>query len=96
MISKRFALMVVGAIAGCTVSDPSGIAWGNNSSEWANDGDCDDPRFDGPWAHSILFPGDAMRDANDCRQLYAEGKVFLRDDYDPLLTYDNPNYIGPN
>ncbi|MGJ8612107.1 MAG: hypothetical protein ACSHWY_13480, partial [Octadecabacter sp.] len=63
---------------------------------WANDGDCDDPRFDGPWAHTVLLPEDAMHDANDCKMRYERGEVFLRTNYQPGVTYDNPGYAGPN
>ncbi|MEN8841985.1 MAG: hypothetical protein ABF254_01695 [Octadecabacter sp.] len=82
-------------LAGCmTVSE--GFVWGDNSSQWANDGDCDDPRFDGPWAHSVLLPQDVMRDANDCQALYNDGKVYLRANYRAGVTYDNPGYAGAN
>ncbi|WP_093994934.1 hypothetical protein [Octadecabacter ascidiaceicola] len=75
---------------------PADFAWGDNASQWANDGDCDDPRFDGPMAHTLLLPEDAMHDANDCRALYNEGKVWLRANYQPGVTYENPGYAGPN
>lgn len=74
----------------------AGFNWGTNESEWANDGDCDDPRFYGPWAHSLLVPEDVLKDANDCRTLFAEGKIFLRLDYQEGQTYENESYAGPN
>ncbi len=82
-------------LAGC-MTVPAEFVWGDNTSQWANDGDCDDPRFTGPMAHSILLPEDAMHDANDCRALYDEGKVHLRSNYQIGVTYDNPGYVGPN
>ena len=98
-MTKRFFRVMTGvclvAMTGC-MTVPAGFLWGDNSSQWANDGDCDDPRFTGPMAHSILLPEDAYRDANDCRMLFENGDVYLRSNYQPGVTYDNPGYIGPN
>ncbi len=54
------------------------IDFGNNSSEFANDGDCDDPRFTGPGTFSVMLGDDEKADANDCRQLCASGGAWLR------------------
>ncbi|WP_156121842.1 hypothetical protein [Halocynthiibacter namhaensis] len=83
-------------LMGCaTVSQlPVGFAWGNDTSKWANDGDCDDPRFDGEMAHSILLAEDAYHDASDCRKLYQSGRIALRDDYKEGARYNNPIYAG--
>ena len=88
-------LLCLALAAGCTTA-PTNLNFGDGSSEWANDGDCDDPRFDGPWAHSVLAPADAGRDASDCRMLFEAGRVFLRADYQEGVTYENPDYVGPN
>jgi hypothetical protein len=77
---------------GCTAVPPD-FVWGKNDSPWANDGDCDDPRFDGPGAHTTLLPSDARADANDCRALFNAGRVFLRTNYQEGVTYENPNYV---
>ena len=55
----------------------TGDLFGNNSSEWANDGECDDPRFAGPGMATVLLDEDIGRDANDCRSLYNSGSIFL-------------------
>lgn len=57
----------------------SAIKWGDDSSQYANDGACDDPRFEGRGAAEILPKEDAGRDASDCRNLYEFGILFLRD-----------------
>ncbi len=62
-----------------TVPTPGMIEWGDDSSEWANDGECDDPRFTGPGAADELVDEDIMRDATDCRTAYEEGTVTLKD-----------------
>ena len=53
------------------------IDFGDDSSEWANDGECDDPRFTGPGAASELLDADRMRDATDCSAAFADGTVTL-------------------
>lgn len=54
------------------------IDFGDDSSEWANDGECDDPRFSGPGMAGILLSEDTRRDATDCRTLYASGRITLK------------------
>jgi len=53
------------------------IDFGDDTSQWANDGECDDPRFRGDGANSILLPEDRMHDGSDCRALYENGEVQL-------------------
>ncbi|WP_144049392.1 hypothetical protein [Vreelandella massiliensis] len=54
------------------------IEWGDNTSRWANDGECDDPRFDGPGVNSNNVSEDRYHDANDCRILHEQGQIYLR------------------
>jgi len=54
------------------------VRFGNNSSSYARDGECDDPRFTGPGTDSILLGGDRMKDAADCRALCSAGSVWIR------------------
>ncbi len=56
----------------------STIDFGDNSSEWANDGVCDDPRFAGFGVDHMLLMQDRGRDADDCRHLCSVGWVWLR------------------
>ncbi|VAW22149.1 hypothetical protein MNBD_ALPHA12-965 [hydrothermal vent metagenome] len=57
------------------------IDFGDNSSEWANDGECDDPRFAGKGVDDILLDEDLGKDANDCRKLFLSGQLeYLGDD----------------
>ena len=69
-------------LRGTTFSGGSGnggnVDFGNNTSDWANDGECDDPRFDGQGMASVLLDEDLGRDANDCRSLYNSGMIRLR------------------
>jgi hypothetical protein len=57
----------------------SAIKWGDDSSEYANDGTCDDPRFEGRGAADLIYSDDEGRDASDCRYLCEYGLVYLRD-----------------
>jgi len=60
---------------------PAGdIDFGDDTSSWANDGECDDPRFEGPGAAAVLLDGDLGHDATDCRALYESGEVSLSDE----------------
>jgi len=54
------------------------IDFGDDASEWANDGECDDPRFHGDGVDTILLAEDRMHDASDCRALYESGEITLK------------------
>lgn len=57
----------------------NGINMGDNTSQWANDGECDDPRFAGPGTASTLLEADRYHDAADCGSLLSQGRIWLRD-----------------
>lgn len=54
------------------------INFGDNSSEWARDGECDDPRFAGPGTDAIMGIADLRADAIDCKRLCESGTVWLK------------------
>ena len=56
----------------------SAIQFGNNRSEHARDGECDDPRFEGTGTSTVVITDDLGRDAADCRRACDLGTVFLR------------------
>ena len=58
--------------------DVSTIDFGTDNGAWANDGECDDPRFKGPGmtATPLLDEG-KMNDATDCRSAYERGELTL-------------------
>ncbi|MGD2166498.1 MAG: caspase family protein [Gammaproteobacteria bacterium] len=79
MTAKRLACL--GAIgvffghgAGIAQSVP---AFGDDSSMWSEDGECDDPRFVGDGMASVLLDEDRFHDATDCRTLYQSGSIVL-------------------
>ena len=57
--------------------ESGGINFGDNSSVFADDGECDDPRFEGPGAATPTSDFSEMRDANDCRNMFESGQVIL-------------------
>ncbi len=61
---------------------PSAMAqtpdFGDDSSEWARDGECDDMRFIGPGMASVLNDEDRGHDATDCRVAFEQKRVTMR------------------
>jgi hypothetical protein len=53
------------------------VDFGNDSSTWSNDGECDDPRFAGDGMASVLLDEDRLADATDCRTLFEQGRISL-------------------
>jgi hypothetical protein len=56
------------------------IDFGDDSGQWANDGECDDPRFKGEGSAEELLDEDIRKDATDCRAAYEAGTVTLADE----------------
>lgn len=53
------------------------VDFGEDTSRWANDGQCDDPRFEGPGTAAVRVAADEMGDATDCRTAFEAGTVTL-------------------
>ena len=60
-----------------TTSTASDIDFGDDSSQWSNDGECDDPRFTGSGSAAELVDDDILKDATDCRTAFESGTVTL-------------------
>jgi hypothetical protein len=56
------------------------VAFGDDSSSWSFDGECDDPRFIGDGMANVLLEEDRLADATDCRLLFESGRIRLRAD----------------
>ncbi|MBE7732800.1 hypothetical protein [Devosia faecipullorum] len=70
-----------GAITLATDGEQSaGLDFGDDSSEWANDQECDDPRFVGTGMAGSLSDDNRLRDASDCRNAFEDGSIILADD----------------
>jgi hypothetical protein len=66
--------------AGATTTTTAAIDFGDNSSEWANDGECDDPRFTGTGSAAETLDADIRKDAADCEAAFNAGTVTLNGD----------------
>ncbi len=65
------------------------VDFGDDSSEWSNDGECDDPRFEGPgMTLTPLLDSDIRADATDCRTAFEAGRLTLRGDKTPSIETD--------
>ena len=88
---RRFAiiwaggLLAMGGIAQAQdVAFQTPVVFGDDASEWSNDGECDDPRFVGEGMTSTpLMAEDAFHDASDCEAAFEIGAVRLRTEDDP-------------
>lgn len=73
-------------------SDGSGPDFGNDSSRWSNDGECDDPRFQGPgMTPTTLLDSDRFADATDCKTAFDAGQIWLANSASTLPTPDFGN-----
>jgi len=84
MTALKFRHCLAGAaLAVCVSIAPFALRadpdFGDNTSRWANDGECDDPRFEGAGAADTLLVEDRGHDAADCRKLFGAGRIALRD-----------------
>ena len=70
----------LGVIA-CLAANPvmaQSVNFGDDSSQWANDDECDDGRFTGPGLTSTpLWEEDVLADATDCRTAFEAGQLTL-------------------
>ncbi|MEM1105011.1 MAG: hypothetical protein AAGH87_01370 [Pseudomonadota bacterium] len=62
-----------------TAAEIDAVDFGADASTWANDGECDDPRFEGRGMAAEPIAEDVEADATDCRQLFMMGMVRLRE-----------------
>lgn len=51
------------------------LEYGNDSGEWAFDGECDDVRFDGEGMAEVLLTDSIGKDATDCQVAFEAGKI---------------------
>lgn len=69
-----------GSAKSATPAASSGVLdFGDDSSDWANDGECDDPRFIGAgMADPPLSKDHVSKDASDCEAAFVAGTIALR------------------
>ena len=65
--------------SGYADSGTNHIMWGDDSSKYSKDGECDDKRFEGPgMTNTPLLDSDIKHDATDCRTAFNQGRIHLR------------------
>ena len=87
--------------AGGAAAAATDVDFGDDSSRWANDGECDDPRFEGPGMTTTpLLQQDTLHDATDCREAFEAGTITLigADDGDggDSANISNPDATKPD
>ena len=75
--TSDWASMDLGGGSGGTSIVSDGIDFGDDLSTWANDDECDDPRFEGQGAANTRLDADMYHDAADCSAAYAAGTIQL-------------------
>ena len=73
------ALHDAGTIRLRQAGETAGLDFGDDTGEWARDGECDDPSFEGPGMGATDSQEHLLSDASDCRDAFAAGTVRLRD-----------------
>jgi hypothetical protein len=70
-----------GSVALLDAADVTTPDFGDDASDWANDGECDDPRFAGPgMTGTKLLDDDIGHDATDCNAAWEAGDLWIRGD----------------
>lgn len=55
------------------------FSFGDDAGTYSKDGECDDPRFDGPGMTTTpLLSDDVLHDATDCKAAWDAGRLSLR------------------
>ena len=86
----RYCTLGIGLLCACLASstyaqsNASSINFGDDSSNWANDQECDDPRFIGEGVATTLLEDDRLHDATDCRELFLAGSIRLTEETTPI------------
>ena len=75
------AIRLLDPVAAMAATHCGEIKFGNDAGAFADDGECDDARFDGPGTSSVIFNDEIGYDAKDCWAQCAAGKIYLRDNH---------------
>jgi hypothetical protein len=74
----------VSAASNVTAPDADAIDFGDDTSVWANDAECDDPRFAGEGVAASPVRANVGRDAADCRAALEDGRAVFQGELEPL------------
>ncbi len=89
--TRLSACLIALALALCSLAsnaqtDRASVEFGDDASTWANDQECDDPRFFGTGMAANLLESDILHDASDCRALFLAESIDLKADNNPSPT----------
>jgi hypothetical protein len=76
-LAALFAVSASALLVGLPALAQGAPDFGADTSAWANDGECDDPRFSGPGVAGVTVEVDRMADATDCRAAFEAGTAQL-------------------
>ena len=76
-LAALFAVSTSAILAGLPALAQGAPDFGADTSTWAHDGECDDPRFSGPGVAGMTVGADRMADATDCRAAFDAGTAQL-------------------
>jgi hypothetical protein len=107
-LAATFAVASV-CLAPAAIAQP-GPDFGDDASRWAQDGECDDPRFMGAgMSEGVSLADDIGHDATDCRTAWRDGAITLVDEDNVAMPdfgddesawanddeCDDPRFAGP-
>ncbi|NGP16576.1 hypothetical protein [Devosia aurantiaca] len=77
-LAKTLLALTLAAGFACPAwAQATNVDFGDDTSEWSKDGECDDPRFTGAGMASELEDADILKDATDCRTAFEAGTITL-------------------
>src|SRR5215217_939172 len=77
--SFPFALLAMVLLACNPALGAQPVSFGDDGGEYSNDGECDDPRFEGAgMTGTALLSDDILHDATDCQSGFDGGNLTLR------------------
>ncbi len=96
-IAPKVNTAMGGSSGSSTTTSSSSISFGDDSGSYANDGDCDDARFNDDGDTYNYMRSHVLHDATDCRAAIASGaKTLLLDFGDDSGTYSNDEECDDN
>jgi hypothetical protein len=79
LIANTFAAALLATTWTPVAAAAPSVDFGDDTSKYARDGECDDKRFSGPgMTETALLDSDIKHDATDCRAAYRQGRLQLR------------------
>ena len=75
---EKGGITLINEVTATASTQCDSIDFGDDTSKYANDSECDDPRFGGIGSADSLRMQNAWKDASDCRTQCLRGRIYLR------------------